>query len=48
MIAASQGEDQVRAWARHLSHILEALHVQEKVDECAKGDKAGAMQERLL
>jgi hypothetical protein len=48
MIAAAQGEDQVRAWARRLSHILEAFHVQQKGDECAKGDKAGAMQERLL
>jgi len=26
MIAVAQGEDQVRAWARRLSHILEKLH----------------------
>lgn len=26
MVASAQGEDQVRAWARRLSHILEKLH----------------------
>ena len=27
MVASAQGEDQVRAWARRLSHILETLKV---------------------
>jgi ParB family chromosome partitioning protein len=50
MIAAAQGEDQVRAWARRLSHILETLRVQPKHDGSAETHprKASTMQDRLL
>lgn len=41
MVAAAQGEDQVRGWARRLSHILAALH-----EACAK--KPTIVQDRLL
>lgn len=42
MVASAQGEDQIRAWARRLSHILGVL--------CEQGDRnpASAVQERLL
>lgn len=48
MIASAQGEDQIRAWARRLSHVLEALHVRQAHDDRIGREKAGAMQERLL
>lgn len=50
MVAAAQGEDQVRAWARRLSHILGTLQGQESEREKENGKKksAGAMQDRLL
>ena len=50
MVAAAQGEDQVRAWARRLSHILGILRDQESEREKENGKKksAGAMQDRLL
>ncbi len=41
MVAAAQGEDQVRSWARRLSHILKALQ-----EAYAKGPKV--VQDRLL
>lgn len=41
MVTAAQGEDQVRGWARRLSHILKALQ-----EACAKGPKI--VQDRLL
>jgi ParB/RepB/Spo0J family partition protein len=43
MVAAAQGEDQVRAWARQLSHILERLQ-----DAHCNNAKPRALQERLL
>jgi ParB/RepB/Spo0J family partition protein len=50
MIAAAQGEDQVRAWARRLSQILEALRVEQTRDGSPEtpSRKVGALQERLL
>jgi ParB family chromosome partitioning protein len=50
MVAAAQGEDQVRAWARRLSHILGNLRDQESNREKGEGKKksAGAVQDRLL
>jgi ParB family chromosome partitioning protein len=50
MVAAAQGEDQVRAWARRLSHILGILQDQESEREKENGKKksAGGMQDRLL
>lgn len=42
MIAAAQGEDQLRGWARCLSRILEALQ------EGAAASRACSVQERLL
>ncbi len=41
MVAAAQGEDQVRGWARGLSHILEALQ-----EACA--NRPTIVQDRLL
>jgi ParB/RepB/Spo0J family partition protein len=50
MVATAQGEDQVRAWARRLSHILGTLQDQEfeRDKENGKKKSAGAMQDRLL
>jgi ParB family chromosome partitioning protein len=45
MIATSQGEDQVRAWARRLSHILEKLR---KARHNIAEPQSQALQERLL
>lgn len=42
MIAAAQGEDQVRGWARWLSHILEALR------DATLASRGQIVQERLL
>jgi ParB family chromosome partitioning protein len=47
MIAAAQGEDQVRGWARRLSHLLEPLQVQLLTAEKQK-KSANAVQDRLL
>jgi ParB-like chromosome segregation protein Spo0J len=48
MVSAAQGEDQVRAWARRLSRILEALQ-EMKLDEATNKKKsASAVQDRLL
>ncbi len=48
MVAAAQGEDQLRAWARRLSRILEALQTI-KLDEASNKKKsASAVQDRLL
>ncbi len=44
MIAAAQGEDQVRSWARRLSHILETLRVHRIHDDSVKSEKASAIQ----
>ncbi len=45
MIAAAQGEDQIRAWARRLARILEALGAD---DAAGKKESASAVQDRLL
>lgn len=47
MVAAAQGEDQVRAWARRLSHLLESLQAQLLAAEKQK-KSASAVQDRLL
>jgi ParB/RepB/Spo0J family partition protein len=48
MVASAQGEDQVRAWARRLSHILEALVTKQADDATHKKESASAVQDRLL
>ena len=50
MVAAAQGEDQVRVWARRLSHILGLLRDAEAEREKGNGKKksASAVQDRLL
>ena len=50
MVVAAQGEDQVRGWARRLSHILGALRGAEAEHEKGNGKKksASAVQDRLL
>ncbi len=49
MIASAQGEDQVRAWARRLSHILETLLAHASaLDAESKKKSASAVQDRLL
>jgi hypothetical protein len=48
MIAAAQGEDKIRAWARRLSHILEALGTMQADDTAGKKKSASAVQDRLL
>jgi len=48
MVSAAQGEDPVRAWARRLSRLLEALQTV-KADEATNKKKlASAVQDRLL
>jgi ParB family chromosome partitioning protein len=47
MVAAAQGEDQLRAWARRLSHILEQLQAMRREAE-RKKKSASALQDRLL
>ena len=47
MVAAAQGEDSVRAWARQLSHILENLQAQQ-LEADGKKKSAGSVQDRLL
>jgi len=47
MVAAAQGEDQARAWARRLSHLLESLQAQLVAAEKQK-KSASAVQDRLL
>ena len=47
MVAAAQGEDQVRTWARRLSHVLEKLQAQ-RLEADSKKKSAGAVQDRLL
>ncbi len=47
MIAAAHGEDQVRVWARRLSHILEQLQMTWREAE-SKKKSASALQDRLL
>ncbi len=46
MIAAAQGEDQLRTWARKLSHILEQLQAWREAE--GKKKSANALQDRLL
>jgi ParB-like chromosome segregation protein Spo0J len=49
MVASAQGEDQVRAWARRLSHILETLQVcATALNAESKKKSASAVQDRLL
>jgi ParB/RepB/Spo0J family partition protein len=49
MVASAQGEDQVRAWARRLSHILETLLAHASaLDAESKKKSASAVQDRLL
>lgn len=54
MVAAAQGEDQLRTWARRLSHILEILSDSRRIQQLRcetseKGiDESGAVQDRLL
>lgn len=50
MVAAALGEDQVRVWARRLSHILGTLRDAEAEHEKGNGKKksASAVQDRLL
>ena len=48
MIAAAQGEDHVRAWARRLSHMLENLQEMQNGSAETHPRKASAMQDRLL
>ena len=50
MVSAAQGEDQVRIWARRLSHILGMLRDAEAEREKENGKKksASAVQDRLL
>jgi len=47
MVAVAQSEDQVRAWARRLSHLLESLQAQLSAAEKQK-KSASAVQDRLL
>gem|GEM_PF-1036548 len=47
MVTAAQGEDQVRVWARRLSHILETLQVL-NLEAGNKQNSASAVQDRLL
>lgn len=47
MVSAAQGEDQIRAWARRLSRILEELQ-SIKTDATNKKKSAGVVQDRLL
>jgi chemotaxis protein histidine kinase CheA len=47
MIAAANGEDLVRAWARRLSHILEQIQTMCR-DAENKKRSASELQERLL
>lgn len=48
MVSAAQGEDQVRAWARRLSRILEALQTMKADEATNKKKSASAVQDRLL
>lgn len=48
MIAAAQGEDQVRAWARRLSRILENLREMQNGSAETHPRKASVLQDRLL
>ncbi len=54
MVAAAQGEDQLRTWARRLSHILEILSDSGRTQQVTRGtaekgnDVSGAVQDRLL
>ena len=47
MVAAAQGEDQTRTWARRLSHILETLQAL-KLGAEKKKDSGNTIQDRLL
>ena len=48
MVSAAKGEDQVRAWARRLSRILEALQTMKADEATNKRKSASAVQDRLL
>jgi ParB/RepB/Spo0J family partition protein len=48
MVSAAQGEDQVRAWARRLSRVLEALQEMKLAEATSKKKSASAAQDRLL
>ncbi len=53
LVAAAQGEDQLRTWARRLSRILEILsdrrRIQQLIHESAdRDDTSGVVQDRLL
>lgn len=48
MVAAAQGEDQLRAWARKLSRILEQLQQMRLQNANGEKNAASALQNRLL
>lgn len=48
MVAAAQGEDPLRVWARKLSRILEQLHQMKHEKAAKEPDAPGAVQNQLL